>query len=636
MTPRLPTPPPGVEIVEFAHVTHLGPLLARWHAEEWAHLYDTWDRAEAAAEFAAMTEPGVIPTTWVAFDGPGRGEAAVMGSVTLALTDDLPGYESVSPWLVSLFVAPSHRRRRVGEALVDRLLAEAHELGVDTVWLFTAGQEAYYLDRGWRTIERFDVHGEAAALMARRTDPHATRRSVCSRWSTDADFGGAYAYLRRGATPAARDDLGGEVHPGLFLAGEATSRRHPGTLHGAWFSGEDQAERIMAGVFAEHLPVVVIGAGAAGLAAARRLADRGRTVVVLEAKPVLGGRARTDWELGGPCHLGAAWMHGHQGHPLAGLGATGHPIDWTAVPTFVEGRGMLDSGNARAVEAERYRRLAGDAAAAAAAAAAGPGMSTDPAVPSGHGLAKGPVAAPPGPDAAYGTHADHLLDQLCAEGILAAGGTDDLLVRTWLRGEIEGLYAADPAQLSLAHGIEPYLLEGDDLLLDQPIEPMLARVADGLEIRLGRRVGAVRRRADDAWDVVVDPGTNTGGTSITAAAVVLTVAVGALQQGRIAIDPPLPPRTERALEQLAMGPVAKVFFRFDTAFWAPHPAFWLASPHPAIFGLWVDVSRLAGAPTLCAFAVGEDARWAEQATDDERCRQADALLRAAGVLPDPS
>ncbi len=171
MTPAIPTPPAGVHIVEFAYVAHLGPLLARWHAQEWGHLYDTWDQVQAEAEFAAMTTAGVLPTTWVAFDGDRRDEGAVMGSVTLALTDDLPGYESLSPWLVSLFVAPAHRNGGVGAALVERLMAEADGLGVDTVWLFTAGQEGYYLERGWRCVERLDVHGEAAALMARRAAP---------------------------------------------------------------------------------------------------------------------------------------------------------------------------------------------------------------------------------------------------------------------------------------------------------------------------------------------------------------------------------------------------------------------------------------------------------------------------------
>ena len=57
---------------------------------------------------------------------------------------------------------------------------------------------------------------------------------------------------------------------------------------------------------------IVIGAGAAGLAAARMLSDAGRTVVVLEARPRIGGRILTvhdrEWPL--PVELGAEFLHG--------------------------------------------------------------------------------------------------------------------------------------------------------------------------------------------------------------------------------------------------------------------------------------------------------------------------------------
>ena len=58
--------------------------------------------------------------------------------------------------------------------------------------------------------------------------------------------------------------------------------------------------------------VVVIGAGAAGLAAAARLAEAGRSVLVLEARDRVGGRIDTRHEpgLAAPVELGAEFVHG--------------------------------------------------------------------------------------------------------------------------------------------------------------------------------------------------------------------------------------------------------------------------------------------------------------------------------------
>ncbi len=56
--------------------------------------------------------------------------------------------------------------------------------------------------------------------------------------------------------------------------------------------------------------VAIVGAGAAGLAAARRLQGLGVSFVVLEARPRIGGRAFTDTEtLGAPVDLGGHWLH---------------------------------------------------------------------------------------------------------------------------------------------------------------------------------------------------------------------------------------------------------------------------------------------------------------------------------------
>ena len=59
--------------------------------------------------------------------------------------------------------------------------------------------------------------------------------------------------------------------------------------------------------------VIVVGAGPAGLAAARVLRDRGMHPRVLEARPDrLGGRIQTVEMGGSPVDLGAAYIHGKQ------------------------------------------------------------------------------------------------------------------------------------------------------------------------------------------------------------------------------------------------------------------------------------------------------------------------------------
>jgi monoamine oxidase len=66
--------------------------------------------------------------------------------------------------------------------------------------------------------------------------------------------------------------------------------------------------------------VVVIGAGAAGIAAARRLKAAGRSVLVVEAKDRIGGRAHTDTvTFGVPMDLGAHWIHAPADNPVVPL-----------------------------------------------------------------------------------------------------------------------------------------------------------------------------------------------------------------------------------------------------------------------------------------------------------------------------
>jgi monoamine oxidase len=65
--------------------------------------------------------------------------------------------------------------------------------------------------------------------------------------------------------------------------------------------------------------VIVIGGGIAGLAAAKKLKDKGFKVIVLEAQEKIGGRLRTDRSLGIAFDEGASWIHGPTGNPITNL-----------------------------------------------------------------------------------------------------------------------------------------------------------------------------------------------------------------------------------------------------------------------------------------------------------------------------
>ena len=72
----------------------------------------------------------------------------------------------------------------------------------------------------------------------------------------------------------------------------------------------------------EDADVIVIGAGAAGIAAARRLAAEKIRVLVFEGSDRIGGRCATDTTtFGAPFDLGAHWIHNPDGNPLLAGGA---------------------------------------------------------------------------------------------------------------------------------------------------------------------------------------------------------------------------------------------------------------------------------------------------------------------------
>jgi monoamine oxidase len=320
--------------------------------------------------------------------------------------------------------------------------------------------------------------------------------------------------------------------------------------------------------------VVVVGAGAAGLAAAARLARRGLAVILVEARDRFGGRidTRRDPALGIAVEHGAEFVHGRPGETLALARRAGARI--------------------REVPDRRLRRRGARAADGRAA------------------FSK-------------------------AQELLALGSRDDepfgaLLRRTGARQRhrdaavmaeelVRGFYLADPrtaSSLALARMTRAIEETGDAV---SRVEGGYARVLEPLVGELHRRGAAIHLSApveEIRWrrgEVRVRTRGLAGGRlpDIVAERAVVTVPVSTLRDG-LRFVPALPEK-RAAAAALSMGPVVKVILRFRRQPWrdsglgdlaflhvagAPVPVFWTLAPldAPVLVG-WAGgphAERLAG------------------------------------------
>src|SRR5215468_8632359 len=119
-----------------------------------------------------------------------------------------------------------------------------------------------------------------------------------------------------------------------------------------------EASRPRQGQARADADVVVIGAGFAGLVAARELGRAGLGVLVLEARDRVGGRTWTDRRLSHDLELGGTWVHWVQPHTWAEMTRYGREI--TASPAAGEAY-WLDAGGApRTATPDEFMALIAD------------------------------------------------------------------------------------------------------------------------------------------------------------------------------------------------------------------------------------------------------------------------------------
>jgi monoamine oxidase len=110
--------------------------------------------------------------------------------------------------------------------------------------------------------------------------------------------------------------------------------------------------RVLGAPLPREADIVVIGAGAAGIAAARRILAANRKVIVVEAASQIGGRCQTDSStFDVPFDRGARWMHNPETNPMIRL-ARAAGLEITTAPSGQKIR--IGRRNARAGETEEF------------------------------------------------------------------------------------------------------------------------------------------------------------------------------------------------------------------------------------------------------------------------------------------
>lgn len=324
----------------------------------------------------------------------------------------------------------------------------------------------------------------------------------------------------------------------------------------------------------EHFDTIVVGAGVAGLAASRLLAQAGRRVVILEARDRVGGRVWTDRTDGLVTDLGASWIHGINDSPVAEAArAFGMPT-----MEFTVGGYQPDS---RPIA---YYAPDGTRLTDAAAQRFADDIHTVDAT-----LAE--VIATADADASY---------RDVTETALAAQGWDaerTQRVREYLEHRTEEQYGAWIEDLA-AHGLDDDTVDGDEVVFPEGYDRLPAHLAEGLDVRLAHVVSRVEWSTD-----VVTVTTDRG--ALTADTAVVTVPVGVLRSDDFIIDPPLPAPISDALGRLVMNAFEKVIMRFPTKFWDDGVyAIRQQGPESRWWHSWYDLTPLHGTPTLLTFAAG--------------------------------
>ena len=360
--------------------------------------------------------------------------------------------------------------------------------------------------------------------------------------------------------------------------------------------------------------VVVIGAGMAGLAAARTLCGRNYRVVVVEARDRVGGRIWTEDRI----DLGAHWVHGTEGNPVIDL------LEELNLPhTYVGG----DSSYTGGYEAMRLTTPDG---------IQGRVRKRD-----GRALFDDVIAQAE----QLGVQREQAGERLSiAEAVRRVLDDRDLepwerqMVAWHLNVVVREDAAVPTDELSAAHWEDGYWVYGaGDSVLRDGYGALIEALATGIDVRLQH---VVQRIEHDGSGVRIHVDSPRGPATLTGDYAIVTLPIGVLKAGTVTFDPPLPDTKQNAIERLAVACLNKVVLHYDTLAWSPDQYVFghIGDTPDAEATVVVNLYPTHGIAALVLLAGGQLGRQLEDMTDEAARDWALRCARAAvsPELPNPT